>query len=89
MTGNQYNKGHHHSEEFKKEKSKQMSEKYKNGGNPRCKKVVGTSDNGDRRIFVSLRNAANVLGVSVATMYKYVHEGTKYGGYKWGYLNEY
>ena len=40
MKGNSYFKGHRHSTEFKAMKSGQMHAKYKDGGNPRCKKVV-------------------------------------------------
>lgn len=74
MKGNQYNKGKHHSEEFKEIKSKQMHEKYKDGGNPKCKKVIQTSPDGSLiKEYFSLREAARTYKVSTATIYNWIH----------------
>lgn len=88
MRGNQYNKGHHHTDEYKKMKSKQMHEKYSNGGNPRCKPVSCIDSDGIEKRFVSLRKAAEMLHVNVSTLYKYVHSGKIYKGCTWSYINE-
>lgn len=88
MKGNQYNRGNHHTDAYKRWKSEQMREKYKDGGNPRCKAVCCVNAEGERRIFDSLRDAAKTMSVSVGTMYRYVHSGKKYLGCKWGYANE-
>ena len=84
MSGNSYNKGNHHSENFKKMKSAQMKEKYKDGGNPRCKKVVFTQGE-DKTIFFSLREAARISKINLATLHKYVHDNSNKN---WGYLYE-
>lgn len=74
MVGNKYNLGNHHTDEFKKMKSLQMSEKYSNGGNPRCKKVLHFDKNGNLiKTFFSLREAARFKNVSPATMLKFVN----------------
>lgn len=86
MVGNQYNKGNHHTAEFKAWKSEQMHEKYKDGGNPKCKAVRMTKPNGSVEVFYSLRKAAEVAGVSPAAMHKYIHEERTINGCKWGYL---
>ena len=70
MKGNQYNKGNHHTDEFKKMKSEQMKEKYSNGGNPRCKTVIHINEDGTTEAFVSLREAARSVGMSPAGLYK-------------------
>lgn len=85
MIGNQYNKGNHHTDEFKKMKSKQMHEAYKDGKNPRCKKVLMIKPNGSQEIFWSLRKAAEAAGVSPACMYKYITKGTVKNGCEWRY----
>lgn len=88
MKGNQYNKGHHHSEEFKRMKSEQMKAKYQNGGNPRCRKVIASSCNSDGVIeFHSLREAAQKLGCSLATIYNKIVNHQEYKGYFWRYAN--
>lgn len=87
MIGNQYNKGNHHTDAFKEMKSKQMHEKYMNGGNPRCKKVIMTKPNGAEEIFWSLRRASEVAGVSVATMYKNVTTQRTVNGCTWRYAD--
>lgn len=75
MKGNQYNKGNHHTEEFKKWKSKQMHEKYKDGNNPRCKVVHMLDSNGNEvATFKSLRECAKVLGLSPASICKRIKE---------------
>lgn len=88
MVGNQYNLGNHHTDEFKRMKSKQMHEKYKNGGNPRCKPVYCMDADGNKKVFVSLSDAANVMSVSLSTLYKHVHDGKEYLNCRWGYVNE-
>lgn len=85
MKGNQYAKGLKHSDEFKAWKSKQMHEKYKDGGNPRCKRVIGIDEHGDVVECASLRIAAKEVGVCPATMHRHLHEGTSCGGYIWSY----
>jgi len=86
MMGNQYNKGNHHTAEFKAWKSEQMHEKYKDGGNPKCKAVQMTKPNGSVEIFYSLRKAAEVAGVSPAAMHKYIYSEKTINGCKWGYV---
>lgn len=88
MKGNQYNKGNHHTEEFKAWKSQQMHEKYKDGGHPKCKKVIRIDEHGNAETFVSLRSAANAMAVSVGTMHKYIYSDKPYRGYTWGFVNE-
>lgn len=88
MMGNQYNKGNHHTEEFKKAKSALMKEKYSNGGNPRCKAVVCTDVNGNVIKYYSLRKAAQELGKNVSLLHKAVKNHSFYCGYYWGYENE-
>lgn len=85
MMGNQYNKGNHHTEEFKRMKSEQMHEKYKDGGNPRCKKVLMIKPNGSIETFYSLRKAADVANVSPACMCKYINNEKLLNGCKWRY----
>lgn len=85
MMGNQNAKGLKHTDEFKAWKSQQMHEKYKDGGNPRCKRVVRMDEHGNTIEYASLRIAAKAIGACPATMYKHVHEGTPFGGYYWGY----
>lgn len=69
MKGNKCNLGNHHSEEFKKWKSEQMKQKYSNGKNPRCKRVLKLGENGEVIArFVSLRAAAKSENISPATM---------------------
>lgn len=73
MRGNKYNKGNHHTESFRYMKSKQMHEKYKDGGNPRCKKVAFT--NGEKTtIYYSLREAARQFNVNPSTIYNYIND---------------
>lgn len=85
MKGNQNAKGLKHTDEFKAWKSQQMHEKYKDGGSPRCKKVVGVDGQGNVYEYASLRIAAKEIGVCPATMYKYIHKDTAYGGVTWNY----
>jgi group I intron endonuclease len=88
MKGNQYNKGHHHTDEFKRMKSKQMHEKYSNGGNPQCKKVLMIFEDGHETTFYSLRNASEFVGVSIGTMHNYIKKGVVKDGNIWRYLDE-
>ena len=85
MTGNQYAKGLQHTEAFKSWKSAQMHEKYKDGGNPRSRRVVGTDEYGNEVEYASLRIAAKAIGVCPATMFKLVHEGKSFDGINWKY----
>jgi group I intron endonuclease len=84
MMGNQYNKGHHHSEEFKRMKSKQMHEKYSGGNHPRRKAVVVESD---RCLieYATLREAAMCEGVCPATAHKYLNSNKVRDGKIWRY----
>ena len=89
MKGNDYFKGKHHSEEFKRAKSEQMRQKYANGGNPRCKKVICENLNGDTiKEFLSLQEAAKYLNVSASTIFKYIHKNKEINGMKWRYADE-
>lgn len=84
MQGNSYNKGHHHTEKFKRQKSIQMHEKYKNGKSPRCKKVI--YEDGEKYIeYFSLREAARRLNVSPSTIFNYINDKSNK---KWRYLFE-
>lgn len=85
MKGNQYAKGLKHTDEFKAWKSQQMHEKYKDGGSPRCKRVIGTDEYGNVVEHASLRIAAKAVGACPATMHRHLHEGTPCGGYIWSY----
>lgn len=87
MRGNQYNKGHHHTDEFKEWKSKQMHEAYKDGNHPGCKRVIMLKPNGSTEIFWSMRKAAEVAGVSPATMHKYITMSKTIHGCQWRYEN--
>lgn len=88
MQGNQYNKGNHHSEVFKKAKSAQMHEKYKDGGNPRCKKVLMISEDGHETIFYSLRRASEATGICLSTMHNYIKRGVVKDGSVWRFIDE-
>ena len=87
MKGNQYNKGNHHTEEFKAWKSEQMKEAYSEGRNPRCKRVLMIKPNGSQEVFWSLRRAAEVAGVSPSCMHKYVTNNIILNGCQWRYEN--
>lgn len=81
MKGNKCFKGHHHSDEFKKMKSKQMHEKYKDGGNPRCKPVLHFDECGNLiERFYSLRQASRESGIDMHVLYKRVHD-SRIGGW--------
>lgn len=84
MTGNQYNKGHHHTDEFKAWKSAQMKEKYAEG-NARSKEVIRTDQYGNETRYASLRRAALALGKSCSSLCKAVNGHTEYCGYHWRY----
>lgn len=84
MKGNQWNKGNHHTEEYKRAKSEQMRRLYANGGNPRCKRVFYI-ENGIRREFLSMREAAKQLGVGITTIFNFVHNAANVN---WGFCNE-
>ena len=85
MKGNQYNKGNHHTAEFKEWKSAQMREAYSEGRNPRCKRILMIKPNGSMEEFWSLRKAAEVAGVSPACMHKHITNNTILNGCRWGY----
>ena len=73
--GNQYFKGHHHTDEFKKRKSVQMHEKYKDGKHPRCTRVIHYDEMGNIiKIYVSLTEVADELKHSKSTIYSWVHD---------------
>lgn len=84
MKGNQYNKGNHHTEEFKAWKSEQMKVKYADG-NSRSKEVIRTDHDGNETRYRSLRQAAGALGRSVSALCKAVNSQSEYCGYYWRY----
>lgn len=84
MMGNQYNKGNHHTEEYKRMKSKQMHEKYSNGKHPRRKAVVVESDRCIVK-YSTLRNAARCEGVSPSSAHKYLNGDKERDGKIWRY----
>ena len=88
MSGNQFNKGNHHTEQFKKWKSEQMRQKYKDGGNPRCKEVVMVDPEGIETVFYSLRHAAETIDVCPSTIIKRIRNGTELNGCHWRYNHE-
>lgn len=89
MLGNDYFKGKHHSDEFKKAKSIQMKQKYADGRNPKCKKVIcSDEDNNIIAMFISLREVARKYKVSAATVYKWIHLQKQKNGYFWRYADE-
>lgn len=83
--GNQYAKGLKHTDEFKAWKSQQMHEKYKDGGNPRCKEVVMINPSGKETVFYSLRQAAKMVNIPLSQMHKRVKDGIVVNGYQWKY----
>lgn len=85
MKGNQYFKDHHHTEEFKKQKSIEMSAKYSNGGNPKCKKVERISDDGSTVVFYSLQEAARQTSRSPSAICKHIKNGKPLDGAVWRY----
>lgn len=85
MMGNQYNKGHHHSDEFKRMKSEQMSKIYSDGKHPRCKKIECFFIDGNIKEFQSVRDAARAINVSPASIVKYTKRGYDSSGNKWRY----
>ena len=85
MKGNQYNKGHHHTEEFKAAKSAQMKEKYADGKSPRCKAIIRTDENGEETTYFSLRQAAKEMQRSASALCTAMKKQTTYLGYTWRY----
>lgn len=73
MKGNAYNKGKHHTDEYKAFKSQQMIEKYKNGGNPRCKRVIHI-ENEEAITYYSLREASRKTGIALSNLFKMVRD---------------
>lgn len=73
MKGNSYNKGHHHTEEYKQMKSVQMHEKYKDGKNPKCKRIYQVLNN-EILEYPSLRAAAKAIGRSPSWLCKRVND---------------
>lgn len=88
MKGNKYNKGNHHTDEFKAWKSAQMKEKYSDGNNPRSKNVICKDKQGNITQFPSLRIAAAKQNVSPSTMLKHIRNGKPLCDCLWGYENE-
>lgn len=84
MRGNDYNKGKHHTDEFKVWKSKQMTEKFKNGEHPKCK-AVEHIDGDHVTKYYSMREAARQIGESPSAVYKWVHDETNQ---KWRFADE-
>jgi group I intron endonuclease len=73
MKGNSYNKGHHHTEEYKQMKSVQMHEKYKDGNNPKCKRIYQVLNN-EILEYPSLRAAAKAIGRSPSWLCERVND---------------
>lgn len=74
MKGNTFFKGHHHSDEFKAMKSKQMKEKYQDGGNPKCKTVIRMDEFGNIiEKYCSLREVARIYNVSTSTVCNWIY----------------
>lgn len=88
MQGNTYAKGYHHTEAFKVMKSHQMHEKYKDGGNPRCREVIRISKGGDEVKYASLRIAARENGLKPSTMSTNINAGKPLGDFYWRFANE-
>lgn len=86
MRGNSLFKGCHHTEDFKKWKSKQMAEKYSGGRNPRCKRVMMVTKEGAETVFYSMSKAAETAGVSKAAMCGYIKSGAEVNGCRWRYV---
>lgn len=88
MKGNAYFKGHHHSDDFKRMKSEQMSQKYKDGGNPRCKAVAGFDVYGQIvRQYYSLRKASEAEGIPLTRFHNIVHKEQEAAGLIWRYIS--
>lgn len=86
MMGNSFFKGKHHTEQFKKWKSEQMTAAYSGGRSPRCKKVMMVTKEGAETVFYSLSKAAETAGVSKAAMCGYIKNGTEVNGCRWEYV---
>lgn len=85
MKKNQFFAGKHHSEEFKKIKSIQMHEKYKDGGNPKCKIVQMYAGDKLLKEFVSLTDAALNAGVSKSLLCNIIKRQEERCGKTWRY----
>lgn len=85
MKGNQYFKGHHHSDEYKKMKSEQMKEIYKDGS-PQSKEVICVDEKGNVvQRYRSLRQAAKAVGKSPGTMCYLIKNERFRNGLCWRY----
>lgn len=85
MKGNTYNKGHHHTEEFKAWKSQQMHEKYSNGGVHNCKPVEEVRDGVVVNEYFALSEAARHEQCTASCLYKHLRNGKEYKGSLWRY----
>ena len=87
MKGNAFFKGHHHSEEFREWKSRQMHDKYKEGGNPRCRAVEAVTPEGTKvNEYYSLREAARNEGITPSTLCEYIKKQRPIRGKIWRYV---
>lgn len=87
MKGNSYASGSHHTDEFKAWKSAQMREKYKDGGNPRCREVERINQDGTSTLYASMRIAASENGLKPSTMSIHINAGKPLGGFYWRYTD--
>lgn len=81
-----YFKGHHHTEEFKKLKSKQMHEKYSNGKNPQSKVVIEFDKEGNElNRYFSLCECSRKTGISVGYVSRLCHNNKIYQEKRYGF----
>lgn len=85
MKGNKFFAGKHHSDEFKKMKSAQMHEIYKDGGNPKCKVVQMYEADKMVKEFVSLTEAALNAGISKSFLCNIIKRQEERNGKTWRY----
>lgn len=85
MKGNDYFKGHHHTDEYKRAKSEQMAEKYKDGKNPRCKPVLRIGE--DVKEYAGVRLAAREEGVKYSALFTAITKQRELNGFLWRYKN--
>lgn len=87
MKGNTYNKGHHHTAEFKAWKSQQMREKYSNGNAVGCKPIEELRHGVVINEYYALSEAARQIQCSPAGLLKHVKDGSEFKGSTWRYKN--
>ncbi len=81
-----YFEGHHHSEEFKIYKSKQMHEKYSNGNNPRAKVVIEyNKECNELNRYFSLCDCSRKTGISKGYISRLCHNDKCYQGKRYAF----